>query len=279
MITDRSSHTELSYLASCEKQWAYRYTERVDADPTADTSKRDLGSAVHAGARAFWNGRDHGAAIFDMGLDHDLREHAMWLTDRYVENYTSAREAESVRMVGSEVRFSATVPGTRVELAGWFDNLALDQSGHLWLVERKTMGDWSRLDTLEVDPQIDRYVWLGRQSGLPIRGVLYDAILTKRWIEDDTPLKSGPRKGEAKAPPRPAEESFRALWLHRTDDQVAEAIEDVKGALRRRAVLLLGERPTRNIGRACGWCDFQERCWGELQFPYDQHVPLDERLA
>lgn len=269
-VTDRTSHSELSKLAMCEKQWAYRYLDHAPIEEGADMTKRNLGTAIGRAANAFWQDQSYEFAINTMERDEGLLSNdnanlALWLMNRYHKVHAPARDAGTIRMVGFEIKLTGTIPGTRIELLAYLDNLALDPKGDLWLVERKTMRDWRRLNGIAVDPQVSRYVWLARSLGLPVRGVLYDAIRTYYWKRD-----------EAK---HPANESFRTLWLDRTEEEGEEAVKEMQATLKRRAVLLLGDRPIRNIGQHCDWCDHQEDCWNTLSFPYDgAPLPLMDKL-
>ena len=303
MIQGRVSYTELDTLAQCEKKYSYKYLLRQKSGQTPAMWK---GSLVHDVVGPWWDSeRDiHeildeqlAAAGADTPLDQAIVDDTRWLLDRYQRVYWEDRANKSLRVIGQELKFQQQLPkmAADVVLVGYVDQLVLDRRGGLWLVERKTMNDWQRLELLPADRQIDLYIWLARSCGLPVQGVLFDAIRTYRWkaekptlreIEDE--LVAGLHGGnwalatkgalriEAKrlqelhpGVERPAEESVELRWVDRTDEQINETLDEVSSALSRRAQLAFGAKPVRNIGRHCHQCPFKNECWDSLAFPND----------
>lgn len=290
MNLNATSYTELSLLADCEKKWEYRYVNRVRSDQSVAQAR---GSAIHEAVARWWDDPTLPMAVINPwpeGRPEDPEEVALveWLLKRYEEHHGPGRRAGSLRMIGHELYFEHPVPGTNVMLRAYVDGLGLDADGQMWLVERKTMKDWQRLDLLEVDQQISLYIWLAQVIGLPVKGVIFDAIRTFRWklekptladIEADLiehGLSGYTKKGlrelakqlqeEDPGVERPAAESFHVAWLDRSPEHIAEALADVQAGAQRRALLANGARPLRNLGRSCGWCDHKPACWAALSF-------------
>lgn len=185
----QTSFSELSCLAGCEERWHLRYVDKVPDPPGWAQMK---GTLLHAGAAAFWQGEDVYAVVdaehetlfpaTDGGqmTDDGERMYAdvVWLLERYVKHYAADRE--SVKVVATELELRAKLPGTTVTVLAYIDQL-WEIHGKLWLVERKSMGKWDRLDILSVDPQLTLYDWMLRENGYEPHGICFDAIKTYRW--------------------------------------------------------------------------------------------------
>lgn len=249
------SFSELNTLSQCEAMWFYAW-EAQQPDPSGAAAY--LGSIMHALCRAFWEGREwrieftemYGTQFFD-AVPITMPEPwitAEWLMTRYEAHYNeNARTAVKVQ---HEVALSAKLPnGTKV--TSHLDGL-YEIGGETWILERKTMGDWSRLDLLAVDPQLTLYYWLCQENGIDVAGIAFDAIRTYRWKRDEHP---------------PAD-SFEWVWLDRTQAHVDAALKQaVSGVQRRAALRRPGAVPIRSLGKHCGWCSFRDECWGDLAFP------------
>lgn len=244
-----TSHSEISTLAACEWKWQERY---MFGAPSDTSPAMYLGTVMHHLVAEWWEQGKWGTFFTEMveAEGGDMNEEP-WLTAaylmwRYTEHYEHLRD--SVRAVDHEVDVTVKLPrfgSYRAILdALWETPLGL------WVVERKTYGRNTRLDTVLVDPQLTMNVWAAREAGYPVVGVVFDGIYTYRY------------KGV-----RPTSDSFEMLWLDRTDDHIAEALLEVDGALQRRRRLRAGGRPLRNIGPACSWCPVRGACHEALSFP------------
>jgi hypothetical protein len=263
-VSDRTSFTELSTLALCEAMHGYQYVTR---EPRAEqTNPAHLGSIMHKVCSTWWEkGKPAAAEAFYQLVIESLGDQkvtagmvnaaserepfatASWLLQRYDEHYGPSHDI--MKVVGSELYAEAYIPGTSTLMRGYFDNI-VSMDDELWLIERKTMTDWQKLDLVRVDPQITDYVWLLREVGVPIVGVGYDAIRTYRWKRD----------------PHPPADSFQWLWIPRTDEQVAAGVREMQKTNLRRVQLKAGLDPIRNIGRHClHRCDYRAKCWGALE--------------
>lgn len=269
-MADKTSFSELSTLARCEKQWEFKYLLREKRDAS---NAMFLGTLLHRMAGAWWEGEQWRVELWNaacefMGVDlkdttatcpltdEGYREllqaepwvTAKWVMERYEEHYASAQDR--LKVVGAELYAEALMPGTKTLIGGYFDQLVMDEDGDFWLVERKSMKDWKRLDLVTVDPQLTLYAWLLREIGVPIKGIFFDAIRTYRWKRDF----------------HPTTDSFQWLPLVREDVQIDAALEDAKAGIQRRAMLRAGLPPMRNVTKDCGWCDFQPECFEQMSF-------------
>jgi hypothetical protein len=229
---DSISVSELAALARCEWAWNASYVgERPESAKSAAMAR---GTEVH---RLVQHWRNTG---YVLASDDEV---SAWLIKRYAAHY--APTDRGIRTLATElpyaVRLLAPYDG---HLFGFIDGVVTTYDG-MWLHEIKTMKDWSRLSQLPVDMQVSLYIWAARQSGLPVRGVMYDAIRTQRWV---------------RGPERPTAESFERIWIERTDEQIDSALEQLHSALDLRWSLT--ERaPLKNIGQACSWCPHIAACY------------------
>jgi hypothetical protein len=133
------------------------------------------------------------------------------------------------------------------------DALKRDAEGRLWVVERKTMSDWSRLEFVPSDPQVTLYWLAAVERGLDVYGIEYDAIRTYRWQQE-----------------RPPEDSVRRLYLDRTPEQAAQALTWLWRIMHRRDDLdawmqapaaARGRGPIRNVHAfVCRTCPYRVPC-------------------
>ncbi len=298
MRTTTTSYTEMSKLAECERKWWYSYVVGVRGEQTVQQRR---GSDLHEVIAEWWDRQDR--SMPDLMAEHtwisedgEARETVVWLLNRYEEHHGQSRADGVLRMIGHELYFQGLVPGTNTILRAYVDGLGLDAEGGLWLIERKSMKDWRRLALLDVDRQTALYDWIVKLTGLPLQGVIYDAIRTYRWKPEvptlavltaevlaDNPGVTLTKKAAAQVAgflqanhpgvDRPAGESFYNDWLTRTPAQHAAALADVQAGLQRRGALAAGAPPMRNLGQACDWCDHKVDCWDSLTF--GRAVPTD----
>lgn len=282
-MRDLTSYSELSTLASCEMKWAYRYKEHEASEQTMPMAK---GSAIHELVGTWWTGDEEMLAfklnaILSAPESVEFANDLEWLFHRYTQHYGAARNGGALRVVATELKLLAPLPGTDVEVVTYVDQIVQLRNRGLWAVERKSMKDWRRLNTLDVDPQVSIELWQLRNAGWPVQGLMYDAIRTYRWQPEKPTQKwlmehEGLTRVQAKEQidnhpgfERPIEDSFQLLYLDRHDAHIRAALEDARSAVRRRALLGAGEVPIRNIGMNCDMCPFKEKCWEGLAFPQE----------
>lgn len=179
-----TSYSELSTLADCEMKWLLRYggPEYVPSEPGVAMQK---GTLVHTGVGALMKGLPAVEIVRlmedeaeKMGVDLQTYEDAGWLVDRYRRHYSGLMANVTVEHAEKELK--AKLPGTSVTIRGFVDELWIID-GKRWLVERKTMADWRRMNLVTVDPQVTLYYWLAQQNGLEPYGIVFDGIRTYRW--------------------------------------------------------------------------------------------------
>ena len=67
-------------------------------------------------------------------------------------------------------------------LEATFDALMEDVSGGLWVLERKTYGNRSKIETLQANDQFGAYLWALTQLDLgPVGGLFYDGMWKRKW--------------------------------------------------------------------------------------------------
>ena len=237
LLPTAMSFSEMATLSHCEKKWKLIYDakDRPDNDPT---DAMELGSEMHRLLGNWWMKQD--ASYLDT-----LYDDARWLMERYHEHYMGSG---MLQMEALEVPFAVKAFGTW--LFGWMDGLVRDFStGDLWIAEFKTMGNWTKLHQLPKDKQVTLYIYAARRMGLPVKGVMYDAIRTYRWTG---------KNADQHAPA----ESFQRIWVERTDEEIAEFIEEVQSTLARKSDLFMNlYSPIRNVGQGCSWCPCMPECF------------------
>lgn len=235
---DSISYSELGSLARCEWAWNASYVgERPEQSQSAAMAR---GTELHRLVQ-------HWGRTGEVLPSED--DTAAWLIGRYADHY--AADFLHVDVGAVEQPFAVRLPGWDGHLFGFMDGIVmvsgLVPKEGLWIWEVKSMKDWSRLSQLPIDRQVSLYIWAARQSGLPVRGVMYDAIRTQRWV---------------RGPERPTAESFERIWIERTDEQLADAVSELRSALTLRAGLT-ERQPVRNIGTNCSWCFHLSSCYGQ----------------
>ena len=237
---DYTSYSELSSFASCEQKWWNRYIDKQADEPSAAMSR---GTDLHEAIDQWWRGTP---------WERSDDETVNWLMVRYNEHYGPMRD--EVEVLQSELELRAPLANGR-ELLGYVDGL-YSWKGMTWLVERKSMKDWSRLAMLDADLQISLYAWLARENGIQFDGLIYDAIKTFHWKQ-----------------PRPASESFDFVLLDRTDDQMDAAAEWADNTYKR---MTSTRTPVKNFGTfTCRGCNFVDKCREELAWG-TQTIEIEE---
>jgi hypothetical protein len=243
--TDSLSYSEAATLASCEMKHFYSYQcEREEQTKSAALAR---GTEMHRLTQ-------HWALTGEILPSED--ETSAWLMDRYARHYAGTRD--QIKMLAVEIPFAMKLDAPwDGHVFGFWDGLAEvsgvvindDPKDGLWLDEKKTMADWRRLGQLPVDLQVSLYIARARQAGHPVRGVIFDAMRTQRWV---------------RGPERPLVESFERVWIERSQEKLDDALEQMYSALALRDGLT-GRRPRkplRNVGQACDWCFFKTQCYG-----------------
>ena len=192
------SYSELNTLSQCEEKWHQNYVNVRESVPSLPMK---FGTVIHRLVEDWWAGDPNvlgtawsAARGEEVELEHEGKytyDNADWLFRRYVEVYTQYREHGWKRHPEFGGEHSLTVPVPNFYHAGFThedfkvrvtpDDVLLDPSGEVVLVERKTMADWGRIALLPVTPQETLQVWAARYTGIPVDVVAFDAIKTYRW--------------------------------------------------------------------------------------------------
>lgn len=285
-MSNHTSYSELNTLAECERKWWYRYLQKNDRTQSVQQYR---GSVLH-NLIASWRrgGEAVEALIEDLNIDGQTEQiteaefnQIMWLFDRYKRQYAD----DGHRVVATEFRVENTLPSTDLTVLTYVDEIVQVPSGGLWAVERKSMKDWQRLNLLDVDPQVTITMWQLRQEFPTIKGVLYDAIRTHRFVDNEPTLRDlkgrmGRHTDEsvkrfeirvreqqkAERSEEPLSSSFRRIPLRRTEQDIESALNEIYAGVTRVEDLRAGRTPIRNLGRHCDWCDHKLQCWADLQF-------------
>jgi len=120
-------------------------------------------------------------ATLDMStVDLDALTEATILANGMMRWYKDfAEKNDDFTVIEVEKTFDVKVPRTRVVLTGRFDLLIQDQSGRLWIVDHKTCGKFTPDRDIEMDDQFTAYLWIAREVGLNVSGVIVNMLRKK----------------------------------------------------------------------------------------------------
>lgn len=237
--------------------------------------------------------------IFLNDFPEEIVDKATWLLERYVAHY-GPTPPKNWKLISSEewMRAKLTHGSFTFELVGRTDGL-IEIDGELWLLERKSYAGKDRLKYVLVDPQLKLYKILAEEAyGVPIVGIIYDGIFSYRWalkkptqaeviaertaqIEGAGLVKlddfgSWPKKAQTEwargvvaghpgVEVHEPHESFTRIELMVSDQDSEVATRYLAAGLDRRAHLKADPaKALPNIGQACSWCGFREKCWQAL---------------
>lgn len=299
-MIEKINYSQFRVLAECEQKFVYDYVAHLeDRGPTWGRNK---GTLLHKFAERWRAGAfiDHPDGPFwpdswDTYYDGEVSladfppemvDDATWLARRYIEHYGPGLP-EDWKLISNEERWEVEITqGQTFILQGGADAV-VEIDGELWLWETKSYGDRARLEYIEVDPQLVLYkILVEAATGLPIVGVIYDGIYTKRWvpkkptqkeiIEAHPGLTNGLKgrelqawaRAQVEAHPgveRPASESFDRREPTITEQKIERAKQYLASAVSRRAALVADpELALPNVGNGCRYCGFKEKCWDDL---------------
>ena len=275
------SHSSLIDLAFCEKLYTLKKVDGHDFEATVPMKKGSFFGALAADwwLTGSWDEtateltKEWATANPDAEFLPDWMHDAAWLMGRYERVYEAERLSGAIEVLGQEVLLKVRLPGKYGWYVCYLDEL-WRAYGHLWIVERKTMADFSELEAFAWSPQITGQHWALTQAvrtdpkiraltgGEEPYGILLDAARTYRWKRD-----------EHKHPPA---DSFQRRWLDRNPEHDEEAVLDAIAGLERMRALKRGARPLRNVGRHCNSCQARVPCRMQAAFGEDAVVWDDE---
>lgn len=262
-MSDVINYSEFAALAACETKHYYGYVERKEE--TGPRAGLHLGTLLHVGGDRWFSGKGatlpptwtddintggkpgESRTISLTDFDPELVMRATWLLGRYAEFYGEVPPT-SWDVLSTEEWLTHTLPNG-LTLVGRTDGIFRDHEGRLWFRELKSYGSKNRLDTINVEPQPTIYYELVRANyGEELFGILYDGIYTYQWKRDVHP---------------PAD-SFRREWIDRSQKQLDIGYRYLDAAIDRRHAIKSIDDTIPNVGTACSYCGFKDRCWARL---------------
>lgn len=264
-----ASYSQISRYLGCEQRYAYRYRDGFKSAPSYAMT---LGTVTHHLLDLWWTKQgipdldtivqytiDLETTVETVEMCNDIAEHALWLIRRYDKMYAENLETCEVVAVEKEIVFELPQIGEyRFGLLAKIDKLIMSQHyGGLVFLDHKTTGSFPKEDTLDIDPQFSIYHLALRSMGTPVVISLMDILYTYRRTKSKKTLEWDEY---------PVEESFRRVPADRTDYALNVVASDCYEAMSRMITVRNGiQRPLRNVGTECGWCDFRAPCFEALQ--------------
>lgn len=250
------SYSELSTWRQCPHKHQLAYVERWQppVEGAALTRGRVFHEMLAAHYRALRDGVPLAARkeiddILGRVADEQAADLLRWMYEGYVECWGNEEweqwtvlEVEDQR----EVPLPTETGGHSVyALKMVADLLVRDGKDRIWLVDHKTNADFPREVGLDLEDQFSLYAWGYQQLGVPVHGVVYNCIRTRR--------NKKPMSGE---------ERFRRLPMYRTRSQLENTALDAWRTTRRMRSARWTERATNSD--TCQWrCPYTEPClWG-----------------
>lgn len=270
MSTKVVSYSEVDAYRQCRLKHQLAYKEMWDSKETAPALSR--GTLFHAVMEAHYKllkmyqeVKRMGAPmpedlflaiaplLYEEGTGRQTEEQQLveWMYRGYVDQYKLDPQWVIVDVERRVELWLPTERGTRstFKLAGTIDLLVKDMSagGGLWLVDHKTCRNLPRQKDFDMEDQTGIYTYLMRQSGLNIRGAIYNHVRTEKLKREMTP-----------------EERFKRTLTVRTEQELRtmalEALDTMREAYRPRK-WATGDPPRTPDGERCGWkCSFTEPC-------------------
>lgn len=193
--------SEIAAYNICPRMYRYQYIE--DLVPHVADRKPFLGSGVHRGLAAYYEGTprsaEAGLAAFDEWFEQGVAEFEPYMSDQTWEDFEKdrvlgqrmlgnyfewAQANDTFEVVAVEQSFKVPIwapdnnPLDGVAHAGRFDGIARDVYGRLWLMEFKTAAQFPSESTLRLDAQAGYYLTAVQQL-FPdelVLGVIYTVI-------------------------------------------------------------------------------------------------------
>jgi hypothetical protein len=136
---------------------------------------------------------DYVAETFPEVIDEAKLDEMIDLAQAMIENYIMFSEGVDTEyeILATEQELEAAIPGTDTILVGTCD-LVLRSRKTLttWIVDHKNVGQFAKLEYLELSDQITAYLWLAQQNGINATGVIYNELRKKKQEMPDL-LKNG----------------------------------------------------------------------------------------
>lgn len=249
------SHSEAESVLSCEAKHAFQYTGHLTG---GDTLKRKNPFVILREGRAWGAGvarwhqtgelaEAYNAALKSLDDDADkMRDRGVYRTEEHVElrskildlleHYATNAVRLDLEDLEHEVRLpipsrTGQRPSSRYGLLAYFDGLARDRHGRLWIVEFKLRKSLQSLEHIVLNRQYRWYAWAAeRHLGELIAGVVVDERLNEvpkpaRWVQ-------GKKKGYALVPSHAKDQvTTPELYLEACAKGGVEPVEETLGMI------------------------------------------------
>jgi ATP-dependent exoDNAse (exonuclease V) beta subunit len=165
-----SSHGihKLLSLIRCPRLYAYRYVLKLRLQ--FDQERLALGTAVHAGLEAHYDGKDWRQAMKKLSEKPDfafVSDRAMKILANYFQKY----KAEKLNVISVEREYGITIEGS---LFTRRLDMVYEKDGALYVVDHKTAADpKKRTSQCEMDPTLISQELVGRVACTRIHGLKY----------------------------------------------------------------------------------------------------------
>ena len=127
--------------------------------------------------------------LVGLSTDSDL---AVGMLCSYHDQYRDSK----LETIAIERELEVKVKGVRVKLVGKMDRLVIDENENLWVVDHKTAREFPPLERLEVDDQFTAYLWMLREHGIKVKGLIYNGLRKKLPIYPPLLQKGGLSKAQ-----------------------------------------------------------------------------------
>jgi hypothetical protein len=240
------SFSELSAYRHCALKHQLGYIERWRTEETSEALSRGklFHSVMENHYRAIqakqqgWDeaiegyGRALRELLYDSHTGQQTEEQALveWMYRGHSDHWSD--DARRWRILGVEHKLEDWLPtrkGTRsyIRMKGTIDLIVRDhEMGGMWIVDHKTCANLPKGRETDLDDQFAIYQWLLTQQGHDIRGIIYNAVRTKklktRDMEPDERFKRIPTirtVEEIREVAIEAYEHMRKAWSEGTDQK------------------------------------------------------------
>lgn len=240
-MTDRVvSYSEYDALRMCPLKHHLAYNRRWRMP---DTSRAlSIGSLFHEVMEAHYSGEPTTRVIDESEAKEEYRDTVEWMYAGYQECYG---DDDNWKVIEVEKQFELPL-GPNLRIKGRIDLLVQDRATDdgLWVVDHKSCRELPKGKALEFDDQFGLYVWLLRNSGIDVRGVIHNACRTHQ-------LKREMRM----------DERFRRTHTIRQDRELDTIAREARQTFERGLIPWVGQPPRATDPDRCGWrCDFTEAC-------------------
>lgn len=195
----RVSHSKVKTFRRCEKQYEFKYIERLR--PKQKSVQLERGSWIHELLMTHYDGEDWRIPHTRLkkaflGLFEEEREVLGDLPAecaRIMQSYLRTYEAEDrrYRVVDTELNEVITLP-SGLEIVVVIDLIMEDPRGGLWVWDHKTRKSFSDRDIIVMDPQLSDYYGALQIMGYNnLRGVVVNEIRTKAPAVPGTLARGG----------------------------------------------------------------------------------------